>query len=177
VVERAGACGEGGALVSTLLDTHRAALRAADAGDLRAVVSLAGMLARRARLGAEMPPEVKWLWDPSPVLETDPPMNAAPLSLGGPGLLHLWADEDQHAAVAKWLGTAIGRMYRGDWGDIDNEDKGANERSLEDGSRLMGVYPWFGAEADNKDLWIFVEAAHGEDVRFRRVSCLHREDY
>lgn len=154
-----------------------AAARAGEAGDLRALVSLAGGLARRVRAGAELPPEVKWLWDPKPVLDTDPPMEVAPLSLGGPNLLHLWADEDQRESVARWLGAALVRMYKGDWGNIDRHDKGANEQALKDGARLLGAFPWFGAGPDNRDLWIWVEAAHGDDVRFRRVSCVHRDDY
>ncbi|MDP2308004.1 MAG: hypothetical protein Q8P18_18410 [Pseudomonadota bacterium] len=164
---------------ATVLDYHRAALRAGEAGDLRALVSLAGHVAQAARLGVAMPPEVKWLWDPSPILETEPPMKAAPLSLGGPELLHLWEDETRHPEVERWLGHALSRMYRGDWGPIARGDEGANERSLIDGSRLMGVFPWFGKTptSDDKSLWVFVEAAHGEDVRFRRVSLCHRNDY
>lgn len=163
--------------VEELRRINHAAHRAGEAGDLRALVSLAGGLARRVRLGAEVPGEVKWLWDPRPVLETEPPMDAAPLSLGGPGILHLWSQQDQHPALDRWLGQALVRMYKGDWGALDAEDREANERSCRDGSRLMGAYPWFGEGEDNRDLWIFVEAAHGEDPRFRRVSCIYRDDY
>lgn len=154
-----------------------AAIRAGQAGDLRALVSLAGMVARLARAGGAVPPDVKWLWDPEPILEWEGGREAcAPLSLGGPVLLDLWTDEGQRPQVSAWLGRALGRMYAGDWGALGREDREANERSLTDGSRLMAVYPWFG-KTDGKDLWIFVEAAHGEDVRYRRVSALHRNDY
>jgi hypothetical protein len=29
---------------------------------------------------------------------------------------------------------------RGEWGDVSNDDRAANERALQDGSRLMSVY-------------------------------------
>ena len=32
------------------------------------------------------------------------------------------------------------RHVNGDWGDLDDEDKQANERALEDGTRLMSAY-------------------------------------
>lgn len=35
---------------------------------------------------------------------------------------------------------AILRHQRGDWGDLDQEDREANELALQDGSRLFSVY-------------------------------------
>ena len=34
----------------------------------------------------------------------------------------------------------IARHVTGDWGDIDPEDRGLNERALVDGSRIFSVY-------------------------------------
>ncbi|MBI4583230.1 MAG: type I restriction endonuclease subunit M [Planctomycetes bacterium] len=36
--------------------------------------------------------------------------------------------------------TALGRHVRGDWGDVDAEDWAANERALEEETRLVSVY-------------------------------------
>ena len=49
---------------------------------------------------------------------------------------------------------AIGRHLRGDWGDVDSEDRQANERALLDGTRLFSVYH---AENGTK-FWIITEA-------------------
>ncbi len=38
------------------------------------------------------------------------------------------------------IAIAIGRHSRGDWGDLDDEDKQANERALISGGRLLSVY-------------------------------------
>jgi len=35
---------------------------------------------------------------------------------------------------------ALGRHARGDWGDVCNEDRQANERALVEGTRLFSVY-------------------------------------
>ncbi|RAU20792.1 hypothetical protein CU669_16845 [Paramagnetospirillum kuznetsovii] len=34
----------------------------------------------------------------------------------------------------------IGRHVKGDWGDLDDEDKQANQRALIDGGRLFSAY-------------------------------------
>lgn len=155
-----------------------AAFRAGNAGDLRALVGLAGHVASLIRLGAPTPATVRWLWDAQPIVGGE---QHSPLALGGPNLLELWADEEKHAEVEKWLARALGRAYAGDWGSIDRGDRGANERSLTDGSRLMCVYPWFGEPEGNRDLWVWIEAQHLEDIPnanlIRRVSVTHRADY
>jgi 5S rRNA maturation endonuclease (ribonuclease M5) len=38
------------------------------------------------------------------------------------------------------IALAIGRHSRGDWGELDDEDKQANERALIEGTRLLSVY-------------------------------------
>lgn len=49
---------------------------------------------------------------------------------------------------------ALRRHASGDWGDIDPEDRGANDRSLQDGSRLLSVYH----AKDTTKFWIITEA-------------------
>jgi hypothetical protein len=38
--------------------------------------------------------------------------------------------------VACWL-----RHRQGDWGDVDDEDAGVNDRAVEEGGRLISAYP------------------------------------
>lgn len=45
------------------------------------------------------------------------------------------------------------RHLRGDWGDISLEDRGLNERSLEEGTRLLSVY-----ELPPFTVWLITEA-------------------
>jgi hypothetical protein len=49
---------------------------------------------------------------------------------------------------------ALGRHSRGDWGDIDPEDRGVNEEALRDGDRLLSVY----TSTDGRKFWIITEA-------------------
>lgn len=47
-------------------------------------------------------------------------------------------------------------LYRhgaGDWGDLDLEDREANERALEDGSRVLSRYH----AADGRAFWVLTE--------------------
>jgi len=46
------------------------------------------------------------------------------------------------------------RHFLGDWGNIDPEDPGRNERSLRDGSRLLSVYD----VTPDLTVWIITEA-------------------
>ena len=48
----------------------------------------------------------------------------------------------------------LSRHFRGDWGDLCQEDKMENELSLKQGFRLMSSYPI----TDSKRLWIITEA-------------------
>ena len=47
----------------------------------------------------------------------------------------------------------LGRHARGDWGDICPEDRGLNELSLKEGSRLLSVY-----QSGANRFWIITEA-------------------
>ncbi len=50
--------------------------------------------------------------------------------------------------------TALARHLCGDWGDVDQEDRQANERALREGARLLSVYH----TADCVTFWIITEA-------------------
>ncbi len=50
--------------------------------------------------------------------------------------------------------NGIQRHHAGDWGDVDEEDRQANERALIDGSRLFSVYH----SAKGVKYWIITEA-------------------
>lgn len=49
---------------------------------------------------------------------------------------------------------ALGRHARGDWGEVCEEDKVANDRALNVGTRLLSVYE----SADGTRFWIITEA-------------------
>jgi hypothetical protein len=68
----------------------------------------------------------------------------------------------------------LARHASGDWGDIDQEDKDANERSLLDGSRLLSAY----RTAKGEKLWIITEADRSsstallpQSIRGASTSC------
>jgi hypothetical protein len=48
----------------------------------------------------------------------------------------------------------IARHARGDWGDLDANDIRANERAIEDGSRLLSAYHLM----SGRKIWIITEA-------------------
>ena len=48
----------------------------------------------------------------------------------------------------------IERHARGDWGDLSKRDKKANERALQDGSRIFSAYH----TSRGKKLWVITEA-------------------
>lgn len=52
------------------------------------------------------------------------------------------------------------RHRMGDWGDVDPGDRGANEQSLRDGSRLLSVYRFPAGT-----LWVMTEAEDDQGVR------------
>src|SRR4051812_5912161 len=50
--------------------------------------------------------------------------------------------------------SLILRHARGDWGELDDEDRAANERAFAQGSRLLSNYPLQGGVR----IWIITEA-------------------
>lgn len=49
----------------------------------------------------------------------------------------------------------LSRHVQGDWGEVDDEDKQANDDSLKTGDRLLSAYHL----ADDTTIWIITEAA------------------
>ncbi|HJN08637.1 MAG TPA: type I restriction endonuclease subunit M [Pirellulaceae bacterium] len=52
------------------------------------------------------------------------------------------------------VSAALARHAAGDWGDVDEHDRSANEMALKDGSRLFSVYH----AKDGTKFWIITEA-------------------
>ena len=61
--------------------------------------------------------------------------------------------------------SLITRHVTGDWGDLTAEDKAANDRALEDGSRIFSSYNINKHDEDDK-VWIITEAVNDNDERF-----------
>jgi hypothetical protein len=62
------------------------------------------------------------------------------------------------------IGNCLLRHISGDWGDLDDDDKQANEDALTYGSRIFSAYllPSF----DNLKIWIITEAANSHGERY-----------
>ena len=56
--------------------------------------------------------------------------------------------------VAEDITASMRRHWNGDWGDVDEEDRKANEEALLGGSRLFSVYHG----RDGTKYWIITEA-------------------
>jgi len=70
-----------------------------------------------------------------------------------PSILDLTSTSD--AALMEAV-SACHRMLAGDWGDVDAEDKASNDRSLRDGSRMIGAYT-----VASERVWVIIEAGSG----------------
>jgi hypothetical protein len=60
---------------------------------------------------------------------------------------------------AQFVQKSLNRHVRGDWGDVDGEDKQTNDQSLKQGTRLLSAYnddrfPKYGVAT----IWIITEA-------------------
>ncbi len=66
----------------------------------------------------------------------------------------------------------LGRHLRGDWGDLDDEDRKLNDEAVGDGSRLLSSY----VTKANTKLWIITEAV-GDDGRRASTCVLLPEEY
>jgi len=65
----------------------------------------------------------------------------------------------------------IARHASGDWGDLDDEDKQANEAALQNGGRIFSAY-----DAHGVRVWIITEAV-GEDGHRAATTALLPEEY
>lgn len=65
----------------------------------------------------------------------------------------------------------LDRHLRGDWGDLDDEDRALNELALLDGSRLLSAYTTARAER----LWVITEAVGDDGERSHSTILLPSE--
>ena len=68
------------------------------------------------------------------------------------GVNDLIADNEQ---FAKFVMESLGRHSRGDWGELSQEDKQANEYSLNKYLRILSAY---GPDISGPKIWIITEA-------------------
>lgn len=61
--------------------------------------------------------------------------------------------EAVRVTTAEQRAEALARHARGDWGDVDPEDVGANDAALGEGTRLVSVY-----RVGEVTIWIVTEA-------------------
>jgi hypothetical protein len=84
-------------------------------------------------------------------------------------------------AFFAFMCDCIDRHARGDWGDVCTEDRECNERSIEDGSRILSAYtmPAEIRAATNRDddaIWIITEAEDDDGERSGTIV-LFPEEY
>jgi hypothetical protein len=77
-----------------------------------------------------------------------------------PGALHALQDDGQEA------GEFLARHVTGDWGDLDDEDRQANDAALINGSRILSAY----VTKKAKRIWVITEAVN--EVGLRYSSCV-----
>ncbi len=66
--------------------------------------------------------------------------------------------------------TLINRHHRGDWGDLDAEDKAANHEALATGARLFSAYVIQGVK-----FWVITEAEDDDGQRMATTVLLPDE--
>lgn len=86
--------------------------------------------------------------------------------LGTPGAMEAFEKNSQ--APFEFLQ----RHVSGDWGDLDQDDRQANEQALIDGSRLLSAYHL----KDGAKIWLITEAV-GENGRRESSTFLLPEEY
>jgi len=67
----------------------------------------------------------------------------------------------------------LARHCRGDWGDLDDEDKRANEAALKTGARLLSAYHL----PDGEKLWIITDAEIDEQHHRQSTVFLLPSEY
>jgi hypothetical protein len=64
---------------------------------------------------------------------------------------------DEGQLDSGFVRACLAKHTRGEWGDLDEHDRDANERALLDGSRIFSSYKT--AEVSDGKIWIITEAA------------------
>ena len=69
------------------------------------------------------------------------------------------------------LGFFLDRHVQGDWGEVDDEDKLANDQALVDGGRLLSAY----RTLKNCRIWLITEAKDDQGERAATTAILPSE--
>ncbi len=64
------------------------------------------------------------------------------------------------------------RHKRGEWGDLSDDDKAANDASVKNGSRILSAY----FLKDGTKLWVITEAV-GDDGKRAATTILRSDEY
>lgn len=75
-------------------------------------------------------------------------------------------------AAGEDFSTYLSRHQHGDWGELDNHDRKANEDALKFGNRLLSSYRL----KDGTKIWIITEAQNDAGYR-TATTCLLPSDY
>ncbi len=67
----------------------------------------------------------------------------------------------------------LARHCRGDWGELDDEDKQANADALQTGARIMSVYTL----PDGTKIWVITDAEISDDHARQATTFLLPDDY
>ncbi len=86
--------------------------------------------------------------------------------VGTPGALELLAE------VGVDTFDLLSRHLTGDWGDLDDHDRQANNQALIDGSRILSAYEL----PNKKKVWVITEAADAQGNRYA-TTFLKPEEY
>jgi len=85
----------------------------------------------------------------------------------------LFATFTDEAAFQKAMRILIGRHLTGDWGNVDDHDKGVNDQAVKTGARILSAYAVNGVE-----VWIITESAQTDNPAVREITTFLRpEDY
>ena len=82
-----------------------------------------------------------------------------------PGALHALQDAGQEA------GEFLARHVTGDWGDLDAEDRQANDAALINGSRILSAY----VTRKGEKIWVITEAVNEIGLRYCSTLLLPSE--
>ena len=87
----------------------------------------------------------------------------------------------RHSELMTWFQEIYQRHQNGDWGDLDAEDKRANQWALSDGSRLMSAYEIpedFACKGVLRDssMWVITDGGSSKDT-MGRTTILFPSDY
>jgi hypothetical protein len=86
--------------------------------------------------------------------------------LATPGALEVLQESGQSPQIF------LDKHQHGDWGEVDEQDKEANDRALVDGSRILSAY----RTLKNVRLWVITEAV-GDDGRRSSSTILLPSEY